>query len=365
MYWLILILLLLLMIREIAIKRININHFHIAYGILTLFVGLRQGQGQDYYNYQSLYDIVGQIGSIGELTLIYHGEIGFLFINYIAIKIGLSYEFFSALFSFITMGLYYPFFKERCKGSMIPLFFFYTTFFLIYPFSAIRQGLTLAILVSYLFPLLEQGKIWRYQVIVLLSALFHGSVLVCLCFPFIYKFRIANSGLFIIFLMLCIAVLLNIDLVRLVPQFSSYHGRTDNFYMAAILRAAMILPIFLIPNDVYHRDSELLHLRNILFFGFFIFAIFSSNDLVASRIGVYCRIFEGAFFAKVIYQTSYKQLSRQLIGYCIVISIVLFGKNINSFIQQGDYQHCTIFSYPYLSVFDSTQRIMYYRGDIL
>lgn len=362
MYWLVLAVLLLFAFCEITKGKISRLNFHIAYLLLTLLVVLRQGQGTDYYNYREMYEAVDEVTSIVGLTLIYHGEIGFLFLNYVAAKLGCSYQLFSALFSLLTMGIFYPFFSDRCRCSIIPILFFYSTFFLLYPFSAIRQGLTLGIMVSYLFPLLEQRDWSKYILVTILAATIHVSVLICLCFPFIYRIRITNTSLFLIFIILCLLITLNIDILRFFPLFT-YTGRTNNFYLAAGVRICMLLPIFLISDKVYRDNSELLHVRNLLFFGFIIYAMFSSNDLTASRLGVYCRIFEGLFLSMLIYRTTLKKFPKQLLSYYAAIVLVLFGKSIGDFIEQGDYSNCNIITYPYLSIFDNPQRIMYYRGE--
>lgn len=364
MYWFTLGVLLLLVIHEIAGKKINQFNFHVAYFLITMLVVLRQGQGTDYYNYQEIYEMINDAMGVGGLLLIYHGEIGYLFINYIAVKLGCSYQLFSALFSLLTMIVYYPFFHERCRCSIVPLFIFYATFFLIYPFNLVRQGLTLGIVVSYLFPLLEQKRYVRFIIVTVLAATIHVSVLICLGFPFIFRLKIRNVALFLIFIILCVFIVLNIDALRFFPQFNTYTGRTGNFYLAALLRIAMLVPIFMVSDKVYRSNIELLHIRNLLFFGFVIYAMFSSNDLTASRLGVYCRVFEGLFLARLIYQTPLRKFPKQLLTYYAAVVLVLFGKSIGDFMDQGEYRHCNILTYPYLTIFDPPQKIVYYRGDL-
>ena len=363
MYWIILFILFVFTCIEISNKRINRTYFFISYILLTILIVFRQGQGTDYYNYQYIYESVAQTSSLAGLSLIYHCEPGYLFVNYIATRLGVSYLLFAAIFALITMFVYYPFFYKWCKCSMIPLFSFYALFFLIYPFSVIREGLVLGIFVSYLLPLMEKRKYVIYILITILSATFHMSALICLLFPFVYRLRIPNIYLFCIFIVSCILILLNFDISKFLPQFSSYEGRSDNFFFAAIARVVFLMPIFMVPDRVYRGSPNLLHMRNVLFTGFLIYTMFSGNDITSSRLGVYCRMLEYIFLTALMYSNSLIKLPRQLLICYITIAIFFFGKNINDFINQGEYKNCNIFTYPYLSLFDSPDKIMYYRGD--
>lgn len=363
LYWGIFIFLFLLMIREIINKKIYISSFYISYIILTLLLILRKGQGTDYYNYESIYEGVKNANSIIEAIFITHGEIGFLASNYISIKLGFTFELFMMAFSFVTMIIYLPFFKNQCNKSIIPLFIFYSTFFLIYAFSAIRQGLAIAIILSYCYPAILKHNFKRFLLFLIIASIFHTATIICILMPFIYKIRIQKPILFILFIFFSIIGLLRFDLLSLVPFVKlAYQSESNsNSILALIIRIIALFPIFLISQSRYKKDTELNGLKNLLFAGFAIYCVFSFNDNVSSRLNVFYRVYEGIFIYYLINRTNLKIISKQIAVYYTIISFVIMGSNIRGFIEQGKYRNCNIFTYPYFTLFDSSTYMKEYR----
>lgn len=369
MYWLIFIALLIGAYLEVSNKRINIKRFYIIYTILILLATLRQGQGSDYYNYLQIYNEIRDLTRNSVFPILLSKDPGYSLLNYLAISVGCPFELFSALCSFGIMLILLPYFRDSCSKSLISLFIFYTTFYLIYPFSAIRQGFTIAFFVSVLYPLLREKKHLLYALLTIIASSIHSSLLVVLVVPFVYEKTISRNKLLLVIILSLFVLFIYNPFERIVSlsgynRFSDYLDKTSMSYLAILIRGALVTSLFLIPERIYRSDRELNNIRILFVLGFFIYSVFSFSDLIASRLFIYFQVLQGLFLVRMIYSTNLKKISHQLCSCFLLISTVLFVKNINSFIVEGKYQNCTVLSYPYLSLFDSKSEISYYRKDL-
>lgn len=375
MYWLVFIYIAICALFEIRNKRINRKAFYAIYAVLILMTVLRQGQGSDYYNYMEIYKEVDVISSQSSaLALFVMKDPLYALINYAAIQLGIGYKLFSAIISLVIMVLMYGFYKNACHRSAVALFMLYATFYLIYPFSGIRQGLTMAIVLGILYPLLKERKYWKYYTILFIVSFLHQSVLICALFPMIYRLRVKSSILILIGIVCAAIMVLGIDWTRILPLPEVILTRAEDYtidatssstkYLAMIVRIIVVLPIFLVSDKRYRESPELNGVRNILFTGFVVFSMFSFSDLIASRMAIYFRMFEGLFIFLLLFKANLRRLNMQIGGYYFLIACILFTKDIGSFISQGEYRNCNIITYPYLTVFDSNETIMYYRHNL-
>lgn len=372
MYWIVFCLILIITILEIKNKKISRNRFYFIYFVLIVFTALRQGQGSDYYNYKEIYSEVRRITDTSFFPLLLMKDPGYAFLNYMAIQCGMSYELFMSLFSILIMLIAYPFFSTVCKKSGIALFLFYTTFYLVYFFSGIRQGFTIAVLLGILYPLLMKKKYSKYVVVTLLASLIHQSIIISLGFLFIHKLNISTKYLLLLTLPLMFVLASRMNIIQYIPisfvqKRLEYYVGNDKLsvqYLAMIVRFLVLVPVFLVPESIYKNNMELRGLRNIIWFGFFIYAFFSFSDLTASRLSWYSRVFEGLFVTLLVYKTQLAKINKQLCVWFITLAFVLFAKDIFSFMQQGEYENCNIISYPYLTLFDNEETIQYYRKSL-
>lgn len=372
MYWLVFIYIAICALFEIRNKRINRKAFYAIYAVLILMTVLRQGQGTDYYNYMEIYKEVDVISSQSALALFVMKDPLFSLINYAAIQLGIGYKLFSAIISLVIMVLMYGFYKNACHRSAVALFMLYATFYLIYPFSGIRQGLTMAIVLGVLYPLLKQHKYWKYYTILIIVSFIHQSILICALLPMIYRLRLKTSSLMLVGIVCAGIMVLGIDWTQALPLPEALSTRAEDYmeassgskYLAMIVRILVILPIFLVSDKRYRENPELAGVRNIIFMGFVVFSMFSFSDLIASRMSIYFRMFEGLFIYLLLFQSKLRKLNMQIGAYYFFIACVLFTKDIGAFMSQGEYRNCNIITYPYLTVFDSNETIMYYRHNL-
>lgn len=369
-YWSLFTILLFFSIKEFISGKREVHPFLFIYSFLSVLLCLRQGQGTDYYNYYQIYKEV-EFFSEKSLTLVFSmRDPLYSFLNWCFIKIGLSYPYFVAFFSALTMIIQWKYFRHTCKGSCICLFIFYSTIVLPYDFNAMRQGLALAVMLGILFPLLLKKKYSSYFFITVFTCFIHLSAIICLAMPIAHKLKIMKKTMAIIILLGTIFIFFGGNIIKhlslpdfLMERVDPYTTSASTQLFAVLNRLLLLLPIFLIPNSVYKRDERICLLRNIILLGFIIYSIFSFNDFIASRENIYFRVFEG-YFMSLILLKGYVRINRKLLfGYYVLLCCILFTKEISSSIGQGRYKNCNILTYPYFSVFDNNNTIKEYRTD--
>lgn len=253
---------------------------------------------------------------------------------------------------------------------MIPLFIFYATLILPYYFNAQRQALTISISLGVLFPLMLKKRYWSYYLTILIFTLVHSSIIICGIFPFIQNLRI-NKKFWAIACAFCTLIMLvNFDWISLLPlpgflkeRAMNYTTATDNRIFAVVIRVLAIFPLFLVPESVYNSNHSLRRCRNLLLSGFILYSLLASNDLIASRMQIYFRAFEGYFLFILFWETALKKVYYVIGAFYLGLSLIYFPKDIHASMEQGAYENCNILTYPYLNVFDDDSVIKYYRKD--
>jgi len=346
---------------ELYHRKINSNLFYVVYLFMTFLVVFRYGQGTDYFGYMYYYD------NVDLSSPVYQKDTGFALLCYICNSFRISYVVFSSVFAFITMLLYFPFFKNICRKSMLPLFIFYAYVFLIFPMSGIRQGFTIAVLLGVLYPLLIREKYLYFYIILGLASTIHLSLLICAILPFLLKMKFRKDIYTIFFIVATIINFLNINLYSYIPfelplnrgiDLASAEDSAN--YFGKFFRFIIIIALLIIPDRFY--KGNLIRIRNIVFTGYLIYSFLSFVGTVAGRIEIYFRVFE----MLLLFLLLYKNVDRIIVRYAylfLVLYTALFFKNIDSQIKQGDYIYTTILTYPYVSVF-SPDNIYLFRKDV-
>lgn len=339
--------------------------------LLLLFVIFRYGQGSDYFNYIYLFN---STADEFETALTYKdlnfitNEIGFSSISYIWMKIlKFTPESLTIVYSAISFILVWLFIKKYSSRPIISLFIFYCTFYLIYPFSGIRQGICISIFIYYLIPLLYKKKYLHYYLLSFLLFTIHFSSVILFIIPVVnmvnrYKPRQIYT---IAFIALGVGIVLNQVLFSFFSTLDIIGGKVDAYtqkntldFMSLILRILLIIPIML-TYKVYERNSIRDLFLKIYILGFLLYLIFMSSSLISSRINVFMRYFEIILLVDSLLYV-FKDLHIKMLNltYIVAIMTVLYVKNINSFIDQGPYyDNVYFYNYPYVSVFNKRKII--------
>ena len=334
--------------------------------MLLFFVTLRYGQGSDYFNYIYLFSnssdefenlIINR--DIGHITT----ELGFSAISYIWLKLfSLSPESLSALFSAISFIFIWLFIKKYSVKPILSLFIFYCTFYLIYPFSGIRQGVCISIFIYYLIPLLYKRDYLKYYLWSLVLFSIHFSSIILFILPVVnivknYNLKqvsilaIAALGVGIVLNQLLFSFFSTLDLIG--SKVGTYTQNSSFDILSLLLRIVIFVPIILTYN-IYERNSIRDLFLKIYILGFLLYLTFMTSALISSRINVYMRYFEIILLVDLL-QFLFLKKTNKVLGYTYIIAIMsfLYVKNIDSFIVQGSYYgHINFYNYPYVTMFD-------------
>jgi len=334
--------------------------------MLLAFVTLRYGQGSDYFNYIYLFSnssdefenlIINR--DISHITT----ELGFSAISYIWLKLfSLSPESLSALFSAISFIFIWLFIKKYSIKPILSLFIFYCTFYLIYPFSGIRQGVCISIFIYYLIPLLYKRDYIKYYLWSLVLFSIHFSSIVLFILPVVNLVK--NYNLKQVFILAIVALGAGIALNQLLFSFFSTldligskvgtYTQDGSFdILSLLLRIVIFVPIIQTYN-IYERNSIRDLFLKIYILGFLLYLTFMTSALISSRINVYMRYFEIILLVDLL-QYLFLKKTNKVLGYTYIIAIMsfLYVKNIDSFIDQGSYYgHVNFYNYPYVTLFE-------------
>lgn len=373
-YWSIFILLLYFSINEYKSRKRNINAFKLIYLIIGALLCLRQGQGTDYYNYYQIFKEVQYYSDRSFLLIFAMRDPLYSLMNWLFIKIGLSYPWFIAFFASITMIIQWYFFRIICKGSCISLFIFYSTIVIPYDFNAMRQGLALAIVLGIIFPLMLKRKYTKFVIVSVLTCLIHLSVFICLLLPVAYRMNLKKGTMAFVVLCCVIFIFSGGSIISHMPlpgflahRAASYTVSASTQLFAIANRLVLLIPLFIVPDSIYQKNGMVRLLRNIILLGFIVYAAFSFNDFIASRENIYFRVFECYFISIILLETSLRINRKYLLSFYIFMSGLLFTKEISSSIAQGRYINCNVFTYPYFSIVEDINTIQKYRtnfGDV-
>ena len=120
-----------------------------------------------------------------------------------------------------------------------------------------------------------------------------------------------------------------------------------------LLRLSLIIPLLIIKPS-YGTDGYFS--KGICIVGYCLYCLFIFAPTVAGRMEFYFRTFWCLFGAYVIFKVKKTYLYNLLLIFVILIHSILFFKNINSFIVQGDYnEKVSLYNFPYISIFDQDE----------
>ena len=374
MYYFVLVFILWGVFKEIKTNRIDPLVFHIAFFILFCMACLRFGQGSDYTGYNGIYnEIRWEMGSTGRFPKHLNTDIGYGVLNYLSIKMDISYRWFMGIVTAAIMLMFYVFLKRDCKGSMLSILFFFVFTYMIYVLSATRQGLAMSFFFCFIYPYLKRDgltvrELIIYEALVLFIATFHLSALIFFIFPFVKKIKLQPVWFLLLFLFLSLIIVLKVNLLSFI-LLDVAQSRVDvyvregssNQILAIVVRFLIVLPFVLLQKDELNTDEGFCQERIFLFLGFALYAFTSFSELTAGRLWAY---FYPFFYLLVnrlnLDFSAYRQIKLYLSLY-IMFSCVMWIKDINGFIKQGKYANCTVVTYPYISVFEGEATLLHYR----
>lgn len=294
-------------------------------GFLLLFVaGFRDiSVGTDTQNYFEIYEYIRYDNEPVWFSI----EPGWRLLNYIAILLNTDYFFIILLASIFTIVPIFSTIWKYSNKPFISVLFFYLLFFYFQSFNAIRQMIAVAFIFSAYNDYLNKNKKWSYFKFCIAS-LFHYSALLCLVFPFIFKYvRINTSKACVI---LPVTYILGIYFIPsliphlpLVGKYSVYllHDIDASFSIPRLL--INLLCVFFIITS-YRNNNQL----KLFYAGIICYNLFAFSE-VAGRCALYFMSSQMILFANLIcvHTTNKRILNMATTSYGLVYLFVLLLNN--------------------------------------
>lgn len=264
-------------------------------------------------------------------------EIGYMYLNYLLKLISDNHQ-----IVFIVAGafIYYSFGRFILKYSKIPwlsLFLFFTYGLFTFTFTALRQGIALA-LCLYAFEALMKNRNILFIAIVLLASYFHNTAIIffvaylCKIFKPSKKFFLAGYFVAIILLIL-FAPLLNY-IFQLLPMYEHY---TEGTYIgevgvAAFLYATLSTGILIFSYHTLYNNRKKMVSSKINSYGMIaimiaiILYIVSIKANIFDRMAIYFNMFAIIILPNAV--AAIKSISRQYVTIAIVAIFILYESMI-------------------------------------
>lgn len=350
MYFIPFIVLSLFTIIEIQEKDKRHYLFYAAFLFLTIAICLRYGQGTDYFGYMNVF------------LRRDHGEIGYTILQEVFGALGLPFELLAAVIALFQMLCIQRGIMKYSPYKLFSLLLMYPTIYLTYFFSAIRQGIVIAFFLGFMLEWLFEDKWLKYVIACIILATFHSSALVLL--PLVIIKKIDNKMLWG---GLGAAALIGILLFFIPAEWLSFIKiGAVQYHIQAIelspLGLAERTVMFVMITYFYHKtrrniqiisEEQLRILYRIYFCGYILAVMFFPWQLLSSRMGAAMKAVELILIP--VFACEEKQIRKYIVFFMTAYVLLMTTKNIQSYINQNNYEGYNVITYPYYSIWDKEE----------
>lgn len=325
--------------------------------LLLIMMCLRYGQGTDYFAYKYLFN---QVKELGYLSNLIHGEIGFKLICSIFTN---KFEILIIIISIYEIYMLKRFIDKKSEKKSLSLLIFFPSIFMIYYLSALRQGIIFATILGCI-DLIEKEEWKKFTLIIIILSTIHIVALVYLLIPLSTKIKTKHL-LTILPISIVLGIINNSGLLTQVlfklPLFNKYlHYNIANISLLMFFEKliSMLVILYLCKKCDKNNFWNAWWLKAYLM-GHIVFFILLPFSTMAGRIVNCFKLFE-IYFIPIIILNSNKS---KLVGYIyfIMLSVIMYCHNVNSFIEQGKYySNINVINFPYISIIEK-DKIYEYR----
>lgn len=275
----------------------NKKVFWVNFSLLLLMALFRYGVGADYFSYFYHYTRI-DANVLVEIKKIAREEILFRVLASMFRTAGLKYEYFVAFLSVVNLTYVAKICLKYSKYPVMSLLSYYSFFYFVWTFSALRQGPVIAIGVYYLLQCLEEKKPLKITVISLVLALFHVSALYLIVGYFLVSFRVDKKQLLVTIALsisfslipygLILRQFMHVDLVRRLSNYiSSDYGFTSIIDFKSLARLAFLALIFYFYDTISEENEFNGKIARLFIFGMCLYLIIKFSELTAARLSIY------------------------------------------------------------------------------
>lgn len=332
--------------------------------VLTAMLCLRYGQGSDYFGYMYNYLTTPKLNEIGKLFESgLHGEPGWLVMCSVLRTLNVPFPLLVTVLSGAEMFLMHRFVYKFSPLKSVSLLAAYPTLYLTFVFSALRQGLVMMVFLGYMVEWIRDRRWGRYIVVTMLCSLIHSSALAFLIplavmsiperfglFPMDTSRVLCYGGISVI-CGLCMSGLL----MWLSPALAHYAGSSVSIMAVGerVVTTGLIILVFREELDGKRKCANpmLPVMLQVYLLGTILYGFLFWNSLISARMTICFKAIEIILLA--VAMTKPGKLRRVVAIYVFGLAVLMFYKNVGSYIHQGRYfDTVNVFNYPYFSLFD-------------
>lgn len=342
--------------------RKNIS-FYVFSLVLLLFAIFRYRVGADYLSYQYLYGIM-QPTLAEEIALgVQSVDVGFRIFGFLLKSWGVSYQEYVSIIAAINIFFVSRICKENSKNPTLSLLIYFCFYYFVWTWSALRQGLTMAIGLYFLLRYMNQNKHIRFFVIVAALSFIHASALILIPMYFAARINFTRKSLIIIvvcsivFSVLPIGALLQkFDSLPLIHKVLTYMDKGSPVSrlvdFKTIARLVFLIVALFYYNAFAKQDRSSQKIMNIYIIGMAIYFVFQVSETAAARLGIYGKVLDIIILTNAYYL--YKERINKVI-YAVVLAVLMvlyLNKEISTMKQQTGIILDDAIMMPYTSIFD-------------
>ena len=350
--------------------------FPVVFGLLTLMLALRCGQGTDYFSYAQIYTDPAASGV--------EYEVGYMLLNRICWALNLPFVAFVFMYSLIVMGVLYGILYKACTNRFMGLFVIYALYYLQFFENSLRQVLAMMLVLAGYWLAASKKRVWFALAGTALAFTLHTSALVSLVFVLPYwlvtrrKLTVKSpenaKKLCIAAGLVCAALIvfsftpLLAELSKLLPASLesrlTYYIKNTSYSPMSLLSRLVFLGVTVVLYAGARRRST--DAERILFYvyltGFIVYCALFRFETIASRMNAYFKMTEiilipnflGQFTVEdlrlIRFRSVKKWVKTGLLSGCAVLLVFMYLKTTKDVMGQSCYNRPG-YIYPYYSVF--------------
>lgn len=349
----------------------------IGFSAMTLLLVLRFGQGTDYPGYMYIYEMTNMLfdpkDGFGAYMTRIHSEIGWKFLMIFFQLLKTDFRVVVIILSLSIMWCTNLGINRFCeKHKTLALFILYPTIYLTYYFSAMRQGIAMAIFFGVLLDKLLKKNYVQYIIGVILISTIHSASLCYLILPIALKINKKTFGICIVSgVLFSIAMIFDpirevIKNIAVMAGASAGYFGTISLNWFSLVERTLMLSVIIVLISRYKDNCDAMNriapILRIYIIGFLVYICLFTNAFVSSRLAAMFKMSEFILIPMMIEEIEKKVKYIYVICLVCITSLIVY-KNMNSYVAQGKYyESINGWNFPYVTIFNK-EDILKYREE--
>lgn len=338
---------------------------------LLILAFLRYGFGADYFAYEYLFNRLST-SALYELKYGLDGqEPLFRAFGAFLKGRGFSYQLYISLIALIQLYFIWKICDKYSSNRTMSLFMYYSFYYLVWTFSGLRQGITLAIGMWLLLEAIYNKKAsngyvkpYKFIFIVVLLSLVHMSALVLIPLYYVTRIPFRKKSLIFIFVL---SVAINLVplwsiLSRFLPSilvvrighYIQPFSPLNLLDFQSIARIMFIIPIFLYWDKLVKGDGMSRNILVLYILSISLYFIFKFSELTAARLSIYGKFLDVLIFPTIL--SSYKGRFNKLVFGAVLLLLcgLYFMKELSTMVIQAGLviEPAKSILVPYVNIFN-------------